>query len=635
MPGAAWQALAKRDWAGALALAGPGSHHLRALAKWGSGDVDGALAAMELAVVASPQDARILSDLGVIRYQLEDWAGAALAFAACLRETPSEETSLLGLGDALLRMRRHLEAVALALSWVAADPACAAALRLAARAYSAGQDVDQAASFALRSLAIEPESTTTLTLLGSVFQKRRRYVQSLLYHEGAARLRPRSGDAQARLAASAWDAGEMATALEARARALRLGVHDRGLRANMCWLALHDPMQTAEGLLAAHRTSCTVAVPAFVNPREPGRRLRIGYLSGEFVSNPAYCFLAPWLGAHDPACVETFYYMTRPGDPLTADYEGFAHHWREVCALSDDRLFELIREDAIDILVDLSGHFEDNRLSVFARKPAPVQATFPNYPGTTGVDAIDYILTDHWTTPAGSEFEYAESPWRLSCGYLVFGAAPDASPASELPALTNGYVTFGLFQRPGKLNDAVWNAVAAVLLRTPDSRLSIHFASAELDEEGSEQREILLRPLERRGVERSRVRFQGLRFGASHFAAVASADVALDTFPYNGQTTTCDCLWMGVPVVTVAGSTHVSRVGGGLLRRMGLDRFVAPDVAGYIETAVALAGDLDALRELRVGLRGMMLASPLMDGRRLAREIEAAYREMWVRWCGL
>jgi predicted O-linked N-acetylglucosamine transferase (SPINDLY family) len=260
-----------------------------------------------------------------------------------------------------------------------------------------------------------------------------------------------------------------------------------------------------------------------------------------------------------------------------------------------------------------------------------VQVSFPNYPGTTGVEEIDYILTDRWTTPEGSESEYAETPYRLPSGYLVYRYA--GVPVTPLPAATNSYVTFGMFQRPGKLHTGVWAVITEILRRTPESRLLIHFGSAELDEEGSGQRERLLGILENGGITAERIEFRGSRISPEHLAVVGEADIALDAFPFNGQTTTCDCLWMGVPVISLRGHTHVSRVTPALLDRLDLGELAAETPAGYVEQAMRLAGDLKRLAALRAGLREKMRERWMTGGSRLAQEIEEAYRTMWRRWC--
>jgi protein O-GlcNAc transferase len=646
----AWSELAAGNWAAAVELAGralaSGDHmgqalHVQALARWGDGDAASALNLLNESASHGPSNATLLSDLGVLRYVANDWRGAIDAFSGCLQRQPGDLTALRGLADSLLQVGRYSDAEAVCRQWIAAAGDEAGAYRVLAQCLAFDGRWDDAAAAAARSLVLDPQSEQTLLLLSAIRQGQRYYELALDYCQTAVRLHPESATAWARLAIALWDAGDPERGFAAASRATELNLADPDLIYSLDWIALHDPRQTASSLLERHRNSVPIrrgptrlrTRHASLRDRDPEKPLRVGYLSGEFVSNAAYCFLTPWLRHHDPKQVETIYYMSSPRqDEITAHYRRMAGLWREVWSLSPDELAQRIRADGVDILVDLSGHFEHNRLTVFARHPAPVAATFPNYPCTTGVDAIDYIFTDKWTTPVGSEEEYAEQPYRLPSGYLVYQPPCDLA-LSPPPAMSSGLVTFGLFQRPGKLHAGVWDAVASVLSRVPRSRLLVHFASAELDQEGAGQRARIIALLESRSIPSSRLSFRGTRHGAGHLAVVAEADIALDAFPYNGQTTTCDCLWMGVPVVSLRGASHVSRVTPALLERMDLGHLAARTVQQYVDTAAALAFDLGALTRLRSELRESMRTHSLTDGARLAREIESGYRTMWRRWC--
>lgn len=644
----AWNELASGHWAAALALCEPSlssegtseALHIAGLALWGLGNAAAAVDHLTRAVALSAGDFSLLSDLGGLRFLQEDWSGAAHAFQESLRLRPAYPTALRGYAESLLRLRRYREARQVSEEWVRAAPSDASALRVLAQCMAVLGEEDRAAQVLQSSLVMDPGHVRALLLLAAIRQKQKRFHQALEHTLEAARGNPASFTLQARLAMAYWDAGDLEEALATRANALRLEAAGSDLAIPLDWLALHDPAQTASGLLEIHRASTAALYPQqevtgpFANDRNPDRRLRIGYLSGEFGSNAAYWFLTPWLGAHDPHEVETFYYMAGPtNDEHTADYQRFAHHWSEVSHSCDDEVASRIRSDGIDILVDLSGHFAYHRLGVFARRPAPVQVTFPNYPSSTGVDAIDYILTDGWNTPPGTEDEYCEEPYRLPSGYLVFRTPPSTVSVPPSPAQSNGYVTFGLFQRPSKFHAGFWDVACAILRQLPNSRLLVHFASAELEEDGGDQRVRILSPLAGRGIGQGRVRFRGTLAALDHLAAVAEADIALDTFPYNGQTTTCDCLWMGVPVVTMRGHTHVSRVGQALLERLRLDCLVATTQEEYVEITLALARDSRRLSTLRQDLRSSMVRNNMTNGTLLAREIEAAYRAMWRRWC--
>lgn len=645
----AWRELSQQHWDAARCLserhlvASPGcaaAFHILGLALWGLSDLSAAIQALEQAALLDPANGSLWSDLGVLLYSDKNWPEAVHAFAQALAVEPQNFTALRGSADSLLQMNRATAARQGFERCLALRPDSPSILRSIAMCLALEGCPNDALPILQRSLDIQPDSDQSLDLLATILHKLRRFEHALEISEAGARRYPLSFAAQTRLAVAYWEVGAIHQALATRRLALELTPDDRNLEAHLSWLALHDPDQTPQGLLAAHRQAAAnwakggPANSKYENNRARDRRLRIGYLSGEFVSNPVSCFFLPWMPLHDKSQVETYYYMSRrAADVHTGMYRSFADHWSDVWDMTDDALAARVVDDGIDILVDLSGHFADNRLGVFARRPAPVQVTYPNYPSTTGVAGIDYIFTDTWTTPPGSDDEYIERPYRLPSGYLVFQLPLSIEPRVTAPMLARGHVTFGLFQRPSKYNDELWEAVASILLQVRDARLLVHFASAELEEAGSPQRRRILAPLAERGIDTERVAFRGTQLTPDHLATVASVDIALDTFPYNGQTTTCDCLWMGVPVVTRQGSTHVSRVTAGLLRRAGLDSLVTNSFASYVDQAVSLARAPEELGRLRAGMRNAIASGSLNDGARLAREIERAYRVMWTRWC--
>jgi protein O-GlcNAc transferase len=298
--------------------------------------------------------------------------------------------------------------------------------------------------------------------------------------------------------------------------------------------------------------------------------------------------------------------------------------------MSDEALAERIRHDGIDILVDLVGHTAMNRLLVFARRPAPIQVTWLGYPNTTGLTAIDYRLVDAVTDPEGEADALAsETLVRLPGGFLCYGGHGGAPAPGPAPCLATGTVTFGSFNSPPKLSAATLDAWAQVLARLPESRLLLKgkpFADAAT-------RALYLGRLAERGVAPERVELAAWLPDQAHLALYDRIDIALDPFPYNGTTTTCQALWMGVPVVALRGDRHASRVGASLLTQIGLTDLIADSVEAYVETAIALAGDPARLADLRHSLRPRMAASPLCDATGFARKIEQAYRTMWQRWC--
>ena len=365
--------------------------------------------------------------------------------------------------------------------------------------------------------------------------------------------------------------------------------------------------------------------------RDPLRKLRIGYVSGDFTRHPVGFLLRDILRHHDESrfSVHCFSMLIRPEEVLPELREA-ADTWEDIFFLSDEEVTDLIRKTEIDILVDLSGHTAFHRLLVFARRPAPVQAEWIGYFHSTGMTSIDYFITDPVTTPPGSGQLFSETPVFLPHTRFCYGPpeyAPDVTPP---PVETRGSITFGSFNRLPKMNDEMIAAWAAILGRVADSRLVVK--SGALSDATARAR--LLARFERHGIESNRVELRENSAHAQMFAEYGDIDIALDTFPFNGGMTTLEALWMGVPVVTIAGQTVVSRQTVSVLANMGLaDELAFQNVDAYIEGAVALAGNRARQAELRRQLRPRMAASPLRQSEQFAHDLEALYRRMWQAWC--
>jgi predicted O-linked N-acetylglucosamine transferase (SPINDLY family) len=429
--------------------------------------------------------------------------------------------------------------------------------------------------------------------------------------------------------------GRLAEARAHRLEAFRLGLPDRQAWTTALKQMLCDVDDDGPAIARACRAALDQLVPEpprrlAPRPFRPGR-IRVGYLSGELGVPPASYFLDPVLRAHDRGRVEVFLYDTRPAPPARAGdaLAPLGEHVRFAGRLSAEALLRHVDADGLDVLVELGSLFPFNRLDLLARRAAPVQATLPNCPSTTGCPEVDYLLTDWGTSPAGTEAEYVERLHRLRSGYLVYAPPPICPPWRETPAADAGVVTFGLLQQLMKIGADVWDAVAAILAATPGSRLVLHNPDGELSRPASATCRFLRAQLASRGVDPARMRIVGEQRHADHLALVAGIDIALDTWPFTGTTTTCECLWMGVPVVTRTGRTHASRVSAGLLRRAGLDELIAADAAGYVRLATALAGDVPRLREYRRTLRRRVMAGGLTDARALAAELETTYAK-WL-----
>jgi predicted O-linked N-acetylglucosamine transferase (SPINDLY family) len=373
--------------------------------------------------------------------------------------------------------------------------------------------------------------------------------------------------------------------------------------------------------------------PLSTKDRTPSRCLRIGFVSGDLRQHPVGNFLEAvfaMLAKQAAGRLELFAYASHfVNDEVTERIKAHCHGWCLAVGQSDESLAQRIRDDNIDILIDLSGHTAHNRLPVFAWKPAPVQATWLGYWATTGVSEIDYLIADPWTLPESEDVNFTEKIWRLPETRLCFTPPDVALEISSLPFLGNRYITFGSFNNLSKMNDAVVALWSRVLAAIPGSRL--YLKSQQLKETSVRQRVVERFALYGVGVEQ--LILEGPAPRHEYLASYRQVDIALDPFPYTGGTTTVETLWMGVPVLTLSGKSFLSRQGVGLLMNAGLPDWIAEDADEYVARAVLHAGDLQKLAMLRSGLRQRILASPIFDAPRFAQHFETALRGMWQKWC--
>ncbi len=391
-----------------------------------------------------------------------------------------------------------------------------------------------------------------------------------------------------------------------------------------------DPQQLFQAHVEWDRFNPYKARENLAGPGQEGRPLRVGYVSPDFCNHPVAYFLAPLLAHHNKAEFEVYCYsdVGRP-DGITAYFREQASVWRDTQPLSDEALATRIANDHIDILVDLAGHTANNRLRVFARKPAPLQVTYLGYPNTTGLAAMDYRLTDAWADPPGmTEHLHSESLLRLESGFLCYRPL-DGSVVASPPSTEKRYITFGSFNNLAKVTPDVISLWARVLLAVPGSRLLLK--TKPLHDKITRQN--VYRQFDACGVERERIELVGwVDSLGGHLGLYSKVDIGLDTFPYNGTTTTCEALWMGVPVVTLEGVSHAGRVGVSILSQTGLTEFIASDRESYIEIAASLAADPERLVALRKASRAQVAESALCNAPALAGEVEKHYRDIWAKY---
>ncbi len=451
----------------------------------------------------------------------------------------------------------------------------------------------------------------------------------------AGRLRPTLAAAWYNLGLLEFDRARYAEAEHAYRQAIAAEPAAEAWQHSLLCLLNYAPGHDQRGIFEAHRAWASrfpaprVSHAGRARPRDA--RLRIGYVSADFRGHSVAFFIGPVLERHDRRRFEIFCYDNwATPDDTTARLRGHVEHWRPVRALDDDALERLIREDRIDVLVDLSGHTLGHRLPVFARKPAPVQATWIGYPQTTGLATIDYRISDAYLDPPGETDAYgSERIWRLPECAFCFLPPENAPRPGALPFTTHGVITFGSINHYFKVTDAVVAVWSRVLAATSGSRLRI---VAEHGERTSVAAAVRARFVGH-GIAPERVDVRGRTDLAGFFGHLDEIDIALDPFPYNGGTTTHQCLWGGVPVVTLAGRSAMARSGLQILSAVGLPGLVAASEGDYVEIAAGLAGDPQRLGRLRAGLRGRYRASPLHAAERITRALEGAYDAMWQAFC--
>ena len=564
---------------------------------------------------------------------------AIACFEAALERDPGYLDALISLG--VLREARGESPAAVELYRRALDRdgECYAALVNLANILDQGGEPNEAAALYQTAIATRKAPVEALVNFGNLLTKQGRLKEAVACYERALGLNPKNAVVHNNLANLLKNKGEIEKALDHYRRATELDPDFPIAASNLVFAMNYDGRADGPALFEAHKAwAARWADPLIAesaphtNDPWPDRRLRVAYLSPDFWAHSVAYFMAPLLECHDRGQVELICYANaRTADAMTERLREFADHWRDIRPLTDDQVAGMIRSDGIDILVDLAGHTAGNRLAVFARKPAPVQVAYLGYPATTGMRAMEYRLTDDFADPAGvADAWHSEELVRLPRGFHCFSPPADCPALAPLPARVAGHVTFGSFNNLGKVGEetvALWSAVLAAL---PDARFVVK--SQALADPGT--RSDLGARFEARGVDPARLELLGRIPGqAAHLDLYNRVDIALDTVPYNGATTSCEALWMGVPVVSLAGVTHAARVGLSLLANLGLAELVAGKADEFVAIAAGLARDLDRLEALRGGMRERMTTAPITDGAGLARAIEEAYRAMWRRWC--
>lgn len=557
----------------------------------------------------------------------EDYCRQALALE------PKRAGAHFNLGIALRSQGRLEEARDSFRRATESQPNYSEALDALAHASIALYDWPAAAEVLNAITALWPRKAEMHHNLGTVYQAMGRITDAIASYETALTINPCLPAALNSLGSAHQGRGDFEQAERYYRQCLAVTPGDLQARSNLLMLLNYVPEANAEAVFAEHLEWGRVAegrmppLMPFPFDRDPQRRLRVGYLSPDFCEHSVASFIEPALSCRDRSRFEVWCYSNLPrADGTTLRMRGYADGWRDVDKLSDGEIAQLIRDDRIDILVDLAGHTANSRLSVLAAKPAPLQMTWIGYPNTTGLRAVDWRITDSVADPADEDALYSEKLLRLGGCFLCYQPPVDAPEVAPLPALRSGSVTFGSFNNFSKINPEVLRLWSEVVKAVPGSRLLLK-CPALTDEA---VRERVRGTLESLGVASERVELLGhTRTRQEHLAVYSRVDIALDTFPYNGTTTTCEALWMGVPVVSLVGWHHAGRVGASLLTAAGLGDWLADTPDAFVAIASFRAANLGALGGLREGLRSTIAASTLCDAAGFTYRLEAGMRDAW------
>jgi protein O-GlcNAc transferase len=563
------------------------------------------IALLEQSIASAPETAEFHRNLGGVWGRLGKYDRAAVELLKAVTLLPNEAAGHLGLSAALGQLG----------------------------------DLPASEASARRAVALDPSSAPAHHALGSILARRGENGKAIASFSQALTLWPEFPEAWSNLARTYETMGLGPEALHCYRQGVRIRPTDAKLHSNLLFAMRHTPQIDDEAMYAEHGhwAHCHAerlypkAYDTFSNPRSSDRKLRIGYISADFCTHSVASFLEPLITSHNQEAFEVFCYSdVLIPDQVTDRIRSVASVWRECRGIPDPVLAQWIRDDQIDVLVDPTGHMGNNRLLVFARKPAPVQIAYNGYPGTTGLKTIDYFVTDEAQHPPGSlDVErFTERLLYLSTSRCYRSPDSTISPG-KLPADRVGHITFGSLNRPAKLTPAMMKLWGEILLAVKDSKLLLVVGTMR-EEEASRHYAPFF---EKMGILKDRLQFATQRRLDDYLALFNRVDVALDCFPYNGCTTVCDALWMGVPTITLSGKTFVSRVALSILSQIGLSDLATYSEPDYIQKALSLANDRPRLQSLRGTLRDQMLRSRLCDARGFILEFESAVRESWRERC--
>jgi protein O-GlcNAc transferase len=586
-----------------------------------------------------PEDPDGHSLLGDSLFRTKELGAAALALAQSIKLQSDKAVGYAKLGAVLMHIGHLTDAEVQLQEAIKLDPKLVAPrVHLSVVLERMPHRTEEAIEAALSAVEVDPKDTEALNWLGMLLIRNGRHSKAMESFQQSLEALPDNIGALTGYGILLAGCGQIEQAWQKFERAMEVAPNDPySIMSAVFYSNAHPGLDKDQIFVfhqrwaAIHQKNAPAPFTTWDNDRRTDRPLRVGYLSPDLRAHSVAYFFEPLLTAHDRSRVQAFVFdNTLAADTVTMRLNDLADGWFRIVGAGDDRVLEIIRQQRIDILVDLAGHTAEHRLSVFARKPAPLQISYLGYPNTTGLAEMDYRFTDDLADPPGADTYYTEQLIRLPQGFLCFQYARNNVDVGPLPAVQTGTITFASFNAVHKINQHVIALWARVLEATPDSRLLLKAAGYA----DSQTREFMIESFAKHRIDRDRIVFAARTPSYDdHIALYNTCDIALDTFPYNGTTTTCEAMWMGVPVVTLAGDRHSARVGLSILSRLDMLDFIAHSPEEFVAIATKLAADRNRLVHLRSTLRTRMSQSQLMNSKAHANAIENAYHQIWQEWC--
>ena len=603
------------------------------------GKLDEARQAFLQAISLDPQFADPCVNMGRLSEEAGNLDDAFRWLVRGLEVDPQNSQAHFAMGNFLAKIGREKEGASHLRQAITLKPDYAEALNnlgnilLSLRQHEEGLDAFQ------RAIALRPDYHEAYANLGNLHRESKfpdLAEEALLQ---SIRLQPEFAAAHSNLGNAYFDQGKIDQAIESYKKGIDLGQDDKDFVPNYLFSLNYSSRLSAKEIGDEHLRLCGQKYDGlganagpYPNTRDPNRRIRLGYVSPDFWMHPVARFMLPVLQHHHRGEFEVFAYNTRLlGDGITGECKKRVDHWRDTHGKTDEELAKIIRQDQIDILVDLTMHSRDCKPGLFARKPAPVQVSYLAYAGTTGLKAIQYRLTDIYLDPPDKPTPgFHEKPLRLPWCWWTYQVPPEPyvrmPDVEPPPCLKNGYITFGSLNNFVKVNSNTREVWARLVAGVPGSRLLLHMKESRIREE-------VLDFFASHGVAKERVTIIGYQDGPNYIRTYNQMDIALDPFPFAGGTTTLDALWMGVPVITLAGERPVGRGGLSILSTLGRPEWVSQDTEEYIGVGKRLASQVEELAAIRRGMREEIRRSPLMDSERFTQEMEKHLRNIWKEWC--